>query len=107
MMIIVMPVLRISVWVGIICSRSQLLSLLVNLFNRWRWTRHLLMSVSTIRPIWTETKFVHITFFHLLVCVLVNTILLSALTEPEKEPTDRHPALVILMQKPTSITLHA
>lgn len=64
------------------------------------------MTIPTIRSIGAETKFVHIALLDVLVGVLVNTVLLAALSVLPEEAAHRHPVLVVLVEEAASIALH-
>lgn len=55
------------------------------------------MPIPTGGAIWTETQLVHVTFFNVVVGVLVDAVLLAALAVQAEEPADGHPRLVILV----------
>lgn len=66
----------------------------------------LCMSIAAVWPVWTKTQFEHVTLLDIFIGMLIHTILLSTLTIQSEKPTNWHPRLVILMKKPTRISLH-
>lgn len=84
-----------------------MLDLLKDLFNRrWR-SRRFCMPISAIRPIRTKSQLVHVTLLDVFIGVLIHAILFSALPIEPKEPAHRHPRLVVLVQEPARVALHA
>lgn len=84
-----------------------MLDLLKDLFNRrWR-TRRFRMSISAIRPIGTKSQLVHVTLLDVFIRVFIHAILFSTLSIEPEESANRHPRLVVLVQKPTRVALHA
>lgn len=87
--------------------RIQLLNLLNNFFDRrWR-SRQLGMPIPAVWTIRTKPQLVHIALLDILIGVLVNAILLPALSIKSKKPTYRHSRLVILVKETAGVAFHA
>lgn len=50
---------------------------------------------------------IHVTLLDIFIGVLVHAILLAALPVEPEEPAHRHPRLVVLVQEPARLALHA
>lgn len=84
-----------------------MLDLLKDLFNRRRRPRRFCMPVSAIRPIRTKSQLVHVTLLDVFIGVFINAILFSALSVESEEAAHGHPSLVILVEEPARVALHA